>query len=484
MASAPSAARTRLAWVAAFFLINLVLLISFVDRDFYEGDDLNSILPMAHLADARGGLLLIYRYAWQPLSYEVGALLWRLSGTPTAIFLSAAVAGAIALGLMFWEALRTAQNRLLPALLAMAAAPEFWFSSLYYNSTILGLPFVAAAILLLRCDASPVRAGIAGLIAGMAILMRMDFVLICPLLAAIAWWPTRSLLNPVVVAAGVFAMLGIGFVTGILQPHDIIVTQQISSAEIAARAHQPGWDMRVKLQVLTVCLSPIGWLLFVAGTPLVAVAAWRRHGVASLVWPLASLPAAFPLLSVLSPKYAIPALAFMPLLLVPAFDAIDRATARYRAIARPALATIALLPVLIAISPMGHPPFMAAGLLPPRPVGSHDGARGYGGYLWQMIALDGPAAQSDAQRRAANLERRFLAGENLMIVGSENVFDPGGIGWRHLQLRLERAGIHGQLIAPHRLLFQHEGHSLTLATETPGALPPDTPLVDLRGPAS
>ncbi|MBA7465754.1 hypothetical protein ES707_00924 [subsurface metagenome] len=42
---------------------------------------------------------------------------------------------------------------------------------------------------------------------------------------------------------------------------------------------------------------------------------------------------------------------------------------------------------------------------------------------------------------------------------------PGGIGWRHVQLALERAGYRGTLIAPHQIRFDVEGHRLTLLTQ-------------------
>ncbi|MBT2187928.1 hypothetical protein [Sphingobium nicotianae] len=81
--------RINPALVLLFWLANLAFLLRFADRDGYEGDDLNSILPMAHLDAAKQGLLLIYRYGWQPLSYETAAALWRTFGTPDAVFLSA-----------------------------------------------------------------------------------------------------------------------------------------------------------------------------------------------------------------------------------------------------------------------------------------------------------------------------------------------------------------------------------------------------------
>src|ERR1700686_2792085 len=108
----------------AFFLINLIFLSIFADRDGYEGDDLNSILPMLHLQEAKRQDLLIYRYDWQPLSYEIGAVVFKVTQKPFAIFLLAPFAGAVSLVLLLsivWH--RTSVSEFVKALVAMMAVP-------------------------------------------------------------------------------------------------------------------------------------------------------------------------------------------------------------------------------------------------------------------------------------------------------------------------------------------------------------------------
>src|SRR6266496_6842305 len=126
-----------------FFLVSVVALTELADRNGYEGDDLNSILPMIHLDQAKRGELLIYRYGWQLLAYEVGAAVFSITRTPSAIFLLAPIAGAISLTLLLlatWDDKRSWPG-LGKALIALLAIPELWFSGLYFNSTVLGLPF-------------------------------------------------------------------------------------------------------------------------------------------------------------------------------------------------------------------------------------------------------------------------------------------------------------------------------------------------------
>lgn len=470
--------------LALFLLANLLFLAAFADRDGYEGDDLNSIVPMAHLAAARQGALLIYRYAWQPLAYETGAALWRLFGTPAAVFLSAPVAGAATLAVLLALAWREAEGRLAVALVALLGVPELWYSSLYYNSTVAGLPFEAAALLLLRLRGGAWSAALAGAAMAVAILMRVDFVLAGPLLAMLAWPRGAGLARPAWLAAGVAAGLAAGWAAGLVDLPELARIQAASGAEIRAKADMPGWDLRTKLLVLSVTLSPVGWALLLGGALPVVAAGLRRDLWRQLLWLVAALPACLLLPSLLSPKYMLPIIAPLPMLFVHAQDRLA-ALARDGRPVRAALLLLAVVPVFVSVSPSRHPPFARPGLRPVRPVGSHDGPRGFGGYLWQMTATDEPAAQTPDQHAAAALAAAFARpdGPDLVILGGENVFDPGGVGWRHLQLRLERAGLHGQLVGPHLLRFGQGRRRLLLARSLPPALRPGTRVIDLRSPS-
>lgn len=482
----PGGGRAALVLIV-FFIVNLLFLVSFADRDGYEGDDLNSILPMAHLTAAKHGLLLIYRYAWQPLSYEVGARLWQLFGTPTAVFLSAPVSGAIALTGLFALAWAEAPRRhgAWIALVALLGVPEFWFSALYYNSTIVGLPFAVGAILLLRWRDGLGAAALAGAAMGIAVLMRLDFILACPLLAMVAWSRARRVVRPIILAGAVMATLAIGMAIGLIDLPAIVAIQAQTAAEIHAKANSAGWNALFRLRVASIALSPIGWLLLVGGAPLLVARAVRARRWSLLLWPIAALPACYPVLSILSPKYILPLALFLPLLFVHAAGALlDGLAPLRRTRGVQMLGAVALVPVLVSVSLSGYPPFAAPGLFPARPVPTHDGPRGYGGYLWLAIATDGPAAQSPAQIEALRLRDRLRTEPSLIVAGSENFFDSGGIAWRHLQLRLEREGAHGTLVAPHELRFTSAAHTLLMVDTPPATLPPGTRLIDLTGSAN
>ena len=480
--------RTRCAAILMVFLLaNLLFLFWFGALDAYEGDDINSVVPMIHLAEAKQGFLLIYRYAWQPLSYEIGAGLLRLTGSTDAVFRMAAVAGAISLTLLLWQgwAERPTRRGWIAALALLLTIPEYWYSGLYYNSSILALPFLAGAILVVRGGGGAMALFAAGLLAGTAALMRLDFILACPLLAALAWTRTGRIAPVLVLAGGVLTALAIAFAAGIVDPVAILDVYRTSSAEIARKAADPGWDMRAKLFTWSVMFTPIGWLILLCGGGLALWRSGRSTRIRAGLYLLAAVPLMFPLKDMLSVKYALPLLAFAPMILMHCLAAIEEAVPKNWGQKLPA-ATLAggILLMVLSVSLIGRPPFIVPGLMPARTVGTHDGARSYGGYFWMMAAMAGDSGQGPDRLAAVKIAEQFLGGDasDILILGGENYFDRGGMGWRHLQLVLEKAGVRGAVAGPHRIVFSKGAHRLWLIG--PGAvvpiMGPDARIIDLR----
>jgi hypothetical protein len=459
-------------------IANLAFLVLFADRDGYEGDDLNMVVPTAHLAAAKQGALMIYRYAWQPLSFELSSWLWSLFGTPTAVFLSMPVAGGLAIALFGWWLYREGQARtgaFARAIIALLCIPELWYSSLFYNTTMRAMPLIALALILVRMRGSLLLPLAAGVVTGFAVLMRLDFLLICPLLALAAWPKGENIMRPAVLAGGVVATVLAGFAAGLIDIPEILRINAFNSWEIKQHLGQPGWDFRLKAMVITVVLSPVGWLLLLVGGPLLLLDAVRRRDWRVAWWILAAIPPALPLPNILSPKYMLPLAPFGLLFFLRIQERIEEGLSKgLRIWAKRGLWAAAIIPVFLSVSLVGHAPFLVPGLSPVKPVPTHDGPRGWGGYAWQMMETDAPAAKPENQKVGEALAQALLTspGENLVYLGGENYFDPGAPGWRHLQLTLEQRGIHGTLVAPHVLRFGlPNGHWLVLANTLPASLP-------------
>ncbi len=467
-------ARSSRLLLLAFFLTNIIFLSVFADKDGYEGDDLNSIVPMFHLEEAKRGGLLIYRYAWQPLSYEVGALVFRVTGKPSAIFLLAPLAGAISLVLLLsvvWRD-RSSISEFVKSLVAMLAIPELWFSGLYFNSTILGLPFALSSFAVLLSKPGMQSSILAGLLLGTASLMRFEFVLAGAALTLIAWNRNRSLFALFSFATGVLAMVGAAVLLGLVDPLQVMEIYGSSAREIAAKANVAGWDLRTKLGVLSVVLSPVGWVIILIGSPIVVFREFRRDMLTASLWVLALMPLCLPLPNLLSVKYAIPLLVFLPSFLVLCLSSIEEQLPHAsRPIPLLLASAASLVLTVVSASFAGRAPFISIGTLASRQIGTHDGPRSYGGYVWQIAALDRLAVPTEHQLMAQEVAREFLlkSGPDIVVVGEENFFDLGGAGWRDLQLVLEQSGLRGMLTASDKIEFDYGARKLTLLRE----LPPD-----------
>ena len=459
--------------LALFFVINLIFLTIFSNRDGYEGDDLNSILPMLHLQDAKRGDLLIYRYNWQPLSYEVGSAIFQITKKPSAIFLLAPIAGATSLLLLLLNVWRERESafEFEKSFIALLAIPELWFSGLYFNSTILGLPFAIGARMCLQSRSGLFSSFLAGIILVVAILMRFDFILVAPALAWIAWQQNGFVTRAAVFAFGVLAGLGLAYSVGLIDPLRIFEIYVSSTQEIAAKTNVPGWDMRTKLGVLSVVLSPVGWILLMIGGPIVMLKSFRQNKSSLIAWTLVLAPLCLPLPNLLSVKYAIPLIMFVPSFLVLCLSSIEeQMRARIKRWAVDFVLICTILSMLVSLSLTGTTPFVHFGTLASRPIGTHDGLRSYGGYLWQMVTVNNHSAvRTERQLLADQIREEFLqiSGPDLLFAGSENFFDFGGVGWRELQLKLEDAEIHGTVASPHQVQFDYGSRRLTLTRDLP-----------------
>src|SRR6185437_1949787 len=185
---------------------------------------------------------------------------------------------------------------------------------------------------------------------------------------------------------------------------------------------------------------------------------------------LALAPLCLPLPNLLSVKYAIPFLMFVPSFLVLCLSSIEDQLPNHLK-QWPVVASLVSSSALILFpaSLTGAAPFIHFGTIASRPVGTHDGLRSYGGYLWQMATRDRFSPRSEHQILADQIKQEFFqsAGPDLLIAGGENVFDPGGLGWRELQPEPEFLAVHGAVISPHQIQFERNGRRLTLTRDLP-----------------
>ncbi len=474
-----SSSSTTSRWLnlALFTLVAGAFLLWAADRDGYEGDDLNSVVPMFHLDAALRDELLIYRYAWQPLSYQLGALIIKLTASPELVFLLAPLAATTSLALLISITQRTTRRRfpfiVYPSFLVLI--PELWASGLYFNSTILGLPFLIGSWhLLLRPDASSKRTIAAGVLVALAMLFRLDFVLATPLLAYFSWQNTRSLRFPLLLALSVVSVLGLAVAVGVVDLQAILDVHRASSAEMQARAAQPGWDLRAKLQVATTALHPFAILLLSLGLLPVVLSHWKKSRKDVFLIACATLPLLYPATGLLSVKYLLPLFAFLPPLLADCFAQLQERYLKRTAPRAPLFIIAAALSALaVSVEPDKAAPYFRVTATRARVIPTHDGPRTWGAYLSQFLRVDrlsAPTPEQTASRELIELLDDLPAGSDLIVYGGENFFDLGGIAWRHTQLAAQKRRFFGELIAPHVIRLPWKKSRLWLSNDLESAL--------------
>jgi hypothetical protein len=442
------------------FVLAIAFLLVFSNTSGFEGDDLNSVLPMLHLGSALAGDLEIYRPDWQPLSYATGAAIFALTGSVDTIFALPALGVAIGIALLYLATRRIGLTPLLFVPLLMLF-PEIVYTGLYYNSSALGFPFVCLAVLLAPKTQTHPAAVLLGAILAIAVLMRMDFVLIVPAILAYQVWFRREVIDLIMIGIGAGIVFGFALATNLLDPQGVINTYQGARDEIVARANQPGWDTYAKTFVATVVLSPLGWL-FLFGGALYAMLN-RRSWMPALIGLICLAPMLFAARNMLTPKYMIPAFALLPVIAAMIWVA---ATAQLQPRLKNMLTGVwigaTLFYFFLAIEPQRDAPFIDVSAKESRVINTHDGPRSWGAYLFHFDRVSTHWGTQVAQAEAI-LEATKAVGP-IAFVGDQDVFSPGGTAWRHLQLGLIHAGYDGQVVAPGTLRFDRAEGPLFLLT--------------------
>jgi hypothetical protein len=446
---------------ACFFLTFLILFL-LSNNIGYEGDDLNTVLPMLHIQDAKDGSLLIYKYYWQPLCYEIGGILYNLTGNIELVFLLPQIFMAISIAILYrccvYE-LKFDRKLFVPLIMLF---PEIVYTGLYFNSTAIACPFICISVLLALKGRDWESAAFTGIVLSLAVMIRLDFILITPFIFMFRYLLSKKLSD--VILVGLFLCIGlfIGLLTGVLVPEKIIAVYESARDEIIQRSISPGWDLRTKLFVATTIFSPIGWgvLIFAIYWSFKTKSVWKPVSLAIICL----VPMLLSLRNILTPKYMMPALVVAPVLVTMLWN--STVSLRTRAhINRLSLywiiVTLGLF--MFSIEPIKSPPFLKVSVADNKEIGTHDGSRSWGSYAWQLrrVAKSMGVEAEQADDLLAYFKKP--ASLNIVLVGDETVFSAGGVAWRHLQLRLEREGFSGRLVEAGRLEFKVPSGTVTLS---------------------
>ena len=265
---------------ARFLALGLALfsvLAWLADRDGYEGDDLAQIEGALHLTEK--GFHGVYRFYWQPLTYQVSHWMTTLGAPPSALFWLPQIAITIGVLGMIW---RMRDWRWPLTLSFFLLIPELMVTGLYFNSTALGFAFASWALVL--------DGAWSGILMAIALLCRLDFLLIAPL-----WLLTRERRVPALVGA-------LPVMLFLVDGAPNVLNEWREAGGDFAR-----WSLR---QAVQVALGSANWFVWLAVAAAVVLAIRERRRAA--FW-IAWVVPIYPIFHLMSGKYLVPFFLVLPL---------------------------------------------------------------------------------------------------------------------------------------------------------------------------
>ena len=211
------------------FISILSLMVLFANWSGYEGDDLNSVLPMLHLVDALNGNLEIYRYDWQPLSYLLGAKIYTIFGDPRAIFFLSAFSISLSLVFICYKCFKLFGTPYYLSLFFIFLSPEIIYSGLYYNSSAIAYLFSMTAFVMILSKPNEYGSFFIGIALGFSIFLRLDFILILPCMLATLYFFGGGI-RPVLIAGSVILLFSIILIAfDVVRINNIIENYQLNN---------------------------------------------------------------------------------------------------------------------------------------------------------------------------------------------------------------------------------------------------------------
>ncbi len=214
-------------WLGLILLYSalVVLAVSFSDWGWYEPDGIAILAGSINLPEAKSGNFFLYNYYYQPLTYELNHLIYRLFHQPYLLYLLPALCGSLAVCLMAFAVYQASGKRinLFFSFCLLLFFPEIFYRLLYPNSSVFGMAFFASALLLLFWENlslnQAVRYALCGILAALTCLFRLDFLLGIPAILFIISKQKRILAY---FLFGFFLVFITAFLFGIFKPLAIL----------------------------------------------------------------------------------------------------------------------------------------------------------------------------------------------------------------------------------------------------------------------
>lgn len=370
-----------------FYSLLLAGFLFFGDRVGWEGDDIDQLEGIVNFAyKGKDG---VYRYYWQPLTYEVNLWLMNWLDQPKLLFIIPQILGSINILILLGSVYLFAEKRLniILCFSFLIVFPELFFCGLYYNSTVYAMVPMTIGLLFFFWKKSPIKSVrlwhdlrycILGLTLTTSIFFRFDFVLVFPLMWSLILFDEslkQRLKNYTIYAISSLSLLGFFWLTDIFNLQKLIYI---------AKSHDEGvatWKMAASWINFWTITNIIIWFLLLACLLYfffhsIKIKQWKNF---LLIFP--SLIILYPLPTLTSPKYLIPGILFLPFILAKMALVIKKKFSKkqFQAICLTFIAFSFLIQI-ISIHFVNNFPFIQISTHPLFTI-THDGTRSSGAYL-------------------------------------------------------------------------------------------------------
>ncbi|WP_145961884.1 hypothetical protein [cyanobacterium endosymbiont of Rhopalodia gibberula] len=377
--------------IIIFYIIILSFLLFFGDRIGWEGDDIEQLDGIINFSYK--GKDLVYRYYWQPLTYQLNLWLNSWLNHPRLLFFIPQIIGAANISILLTAVYVFSERRLnlILCFCFLIIFPEIIFCSLYYNSTVFAMFPMSITILLLFWTKSPIKARktwdyfryfVIGITSTLAVFFRIDFLLSLPLLWYLMLFNDslehkleqkwKVYLTYILTS---FSLLAFFYVTDIFNLTKIIYI---------TTSHHEGvntWTIRQSLANLFSVTNLVVWIILIISLIYLTFTKIKNKDWKLVLLILCILPLFYSLPSLTSPKYLIPGIIFLPFFCASTTLKIKSKLDKYQFQSLVfGFITLSLFLQIVAIQLVPRIPFIEI-TADPNYIYTHDGIRVPGGYL-------------------------------------------------------------------------------------------------------
>ncbi|MGP0129506.1 MAG: hypothetical protein ACTMUB_09685 [cyanobacterium endosymbiont of Rhopalodia musculus] len=377
--------------IVIFYIIILLFFLFFGDRVGWEGDDIDQLDGIINFSYK--GKNLVYRYYWQPLTYQLNLWLNSWLKHPRLLFFIPQIIGAANISILLMAVYIFSGRRLnlILCFCFLIIFPEILFCSLYYNSTVFAMFPMSITILLLFWTESPIKAKkiwnyfryfAIGITSTIAVFFRLDFLLSLPLLWYLMLFDDsleqkieQRLKFYFIYILTSFSLLAIFSFTDILNLTKIIYI---------TTSHHEGvntWTIQQSLTNLFSVTNLVIWIILIISLICLTLTKIKNKDWKLVLLILCVLPLFYSLPSLTSPKYLMPGIIFLPFFCASTTLKIKSKLDKnqFQSLVF-SFITLSLFLQIVAIQLVPRIPFIEI-TANPNFIYTHDGIRVPGGYL-------------------------------------------------------------------------------------------------------